>query len=87
VVRLIEVEAYQRGKATDTAGEEVIRGLNRLITLHRELADKQSLSLQQALEQSALTQFWIDQLKKKDIPTDSIIELIRAIQELQGAQP
>jgi hypothetical protein len=87
VIRLIEIEAYQRGKASDTAGEEVIRSLDTLITLHRELANNQSLSLQEALEQSALTQFWIGELNKKDIPTDSIIDLIQAVQKLRGEQP
>lgn len=85
IVKIIEIRAYPLAQLSEDTGEGISRGLGKLIALHQELAVHKPLSLDEAVSNSATVQVLLDQLKTKGVPTDFIIDLLKALQK--GAQP
>jgi len=81
IVKMIEARAYPLARVSADAADGISNGLGKLIELHRQLADNKPLSLQELTNNSATLQILLNQLKREDVPSDFITEILKALQK------
>jgi hypothetical protein len=81
IVKIIESRAFPLAQLSDDVSDKISKGLGGLIKLHRELAVKKPLSLQEVISNSATAQVLLDQLKDQGLPANFFVELFNALQK------
>lgn len=81
IIKIIESRAYPLAQLSEDLGEKLSQSLGNLISLHEQLAVRKPLDLNSLMENLGTTQALLDQLKAQGVPSDFIIELLKAMKK------